>query len=80
MTTAPPRPQFCPWCGTPIPFEPHEHEPHFETLAERARGRGDDPPPLPPRVRDALAGDSFVGACPACRAVTHVVTHHAAPG
>ncbi len=46
-------------------------------LAEQARARGADPPPLPERVRDALAGDSFVGACPGCRTVSHVVAHHA---
>lgn len=75
--SAPTQPQFCPWCGTPIAFEPHEHEPRYESLAEQARARGADPPPLPERVRDALAGDSFVGACPGCRIVSHVVAHHA---
>ena len=37
MNAAPQRPQFCPWCGTPIPYEGHEHEPRFETLADKAR-------------------------------------------
>lgn len=78
MTSAPPRPQFCPWCGSPIPFEPHGHEPRFKSLADQARARGTEPPPLPDRVEDLLAGESFVGACPGCRAVSHVVTHHAA--
>ena len=73
-----PQPQFCPWCGTPIPFEPHEHEPRYKALAEQARARGVQPPPLPGRVREILAGDSFVGACPGCRTVSHVVAHHAA--
>ncbi len=77
MNAAPQRPQFCPWCGTPIPYEGHEHEPRFETLAEEARHRGEDPPPLPNRVEDILAGESFVGACPGCRTVSHVIGHHA---
>ena len=71
------RPQFCPWCGTPASFEGHEHEPRFETLAEEARRRGEEPPELPKRVEDILAGDSFVGACSACRTVSHVIGHHA---
>jgi hypothetical protein len=73
----PPQPQFCPWCGTPIAFKPHEHEPRVDSLAEQARARGERPPPLPERVHELLAGDSFVGACPGCRAVTHVVAHRA---
>lgn len=72
------QPQFCPWCGTPIPFEAHEHEPRFVSLAEQARAKGQDPPPLPERVQALLTGDSFVGACPGCRVVSHVVSHHAA--
>ena len=72
-----PRPQFCPWCGTPIAFEEHEHEPRFELAAEQARARGGDPPPLPPRVRELLAGESFVGVCAGCRTISHVVGHRA---
>ena len=34
-------------------------------------------PPLPERVSEILAGESFVGACPGCRTVSHVVAHHA---
>jgi hypothetical protein len=71
------RPEFCPWCGTPIGYEPHEHEPRYESLAEQARARGDDPPPLPERVRTLLAGESFVGVCPGCRTISHVVGHRA---
>jgi len=37
-------PQFCPWCGSPIAFEEHEHEPRIEALA---RVRGQDPAELP---------------------------------
>ena len=68
-------PQFCPWCGSPLGFEPHEHEPRYAALEAQARGRGEDPPPLPERVRDLLAGESFVAACPACRTLSHVVGH-----
>ena len=69
-------PQFCPWCGTPIAFEPHEHEPRYVALAEQARARGEEPPRLPPRVEEMLAGDSFVAACQGCRTISHVVGHH----
>ena len=71
------QPQFCPWCGSPIGYEAHEHEPRYVALSEQARIRGENPPPLPERVRDALAGESFVGACPGCRTISHVVGHHA---
>ena len=70
-------PQFCPWCGSPIGYVEHEHEPRYRTLADQARARGKDPPPLPERVQDALAGESFVCACPGCRTVSHVVGHRA---
>jgi hypothetical protein len=75
VATAPKRPEFCPWCGSPLPFEEHEHEPRYEALAEQARARGQEPPPLPQRVQDTLSGDSFVGACPGCRTISHVVGH-----
>ena len=78
MPASPSQPQFCPWCGTPLPYEKHEHEPRFETLADKARERGEEPPPLPKRVEDILSGDSHVGACPGCRTVSHVIGHHAA--
>ena len=68
-------PQFCPWCGTPIGYEPHEHEPRYAALAEQACARGEQLPPLPERVRALLAGESFVGVCPGCRTVSHVVGH-----
>jgi hypothetical protein len=74
MTAGSP-PQFCPWCGSPIGYQEHEHEPRFQVLAEQARTRGEDPPPLPERVRSVLAGESFVGVCPGCRTITHVVGH-----
>ena len=77
MAAAPPKPQFCPWCGTPLPYEAHEHEPRHVTLAEQARARGTEPPRLPERVEELLSGDSHVGACPACRTVSHVIGHHA---
>ncbi len=70
-------PQFCPWCGTPIGYEEHEHEPRYETLAEQARAEGVDLPPLPKRVRALLTGESFVAACPGCRTISHVVGHRA---
>jgi hypothetical protein len=71
------RPQFCPWCGTPLPFEEHGHEPRHETLANEARARGDEPSPLPDRVEDMLAGESYVGGCPGCQMVSHVIGHQA---
>jgi len=74
---APDQPQFCPWCGTPLAFEQHVHEPRSESLAKEARARGTEPPPLPDRVEDILAGESYVGACPGCALVTHVIGHRA---
>jgi hypothetical protein len=73
------RPQFCPWCGTPLAYEEHEHEPRHATLAAEARARGAEVPALPERVRGLLAGSSFVAACPGCRTVSHVVAHRAQP-
>ena len=77
MSTAPPQPQFCPWCGSPLPYEAHQHEPRHATLADEAATRGADPPPLPERVEEILSGDSYVGACPGCRTLSHVIGHHA---
>jgi hypothetical protein len=68
-------PQFCPWCGSPLGFEPHGHQPRYAALAEQARARGQDPPPLPERVERVLAGESWIGACPGCRVVSHVIGH-----
>jgi hypothetical protein len=68
------RPQFCPWCGSPAAFESHEHEPRYQELAER---KGVDVSELPDRVRDLLAGESFVAVCPGCRTISHVVGHRA---
>jgi hypothetical protein len=51
---APEQPQFCAWCGTPLAYEQHSHEPRHETLANEARERGAEPPPLPDRVEDML--------------------------
>jgi hypothetical protein len=65
-------PQFCPWCGSPTAFEPHEHEPRYAELAERS---GADTSMLPERVRNLLAGNSFVAACGGCRTISHVVGH-----
>lgn len=72
-----PAPQFCPWCGTPIGFEEHAHEPRYATLAAEAEARGEAVPELPARVRELLAGESYVGACPGCRVISHVVGHRA---
>lgn len=77
MSTAPPQPQFCPWCGSPLPYEAHQHEPRHVTLADEAAARGAEPPPLPERVEEMLSGDSYVGACPGCRTLSHVIGHHA---
>jgi hypothetical protein len=68
-------PQFCAWCGSPIGYEAHEHEPRYAALAAQASARGHDLPPLPGRVQEVLAGESFVGACPGCRTISHVVGH-----
>ncbi len=73
-------PQFCPWCGTPIAYVEHEHEPRHETLAREARSEGHEPPALPERVARTLSGDAFVGACAGCRKVSHVVSHEAPAG
>jgi hypothetical protein len=70
-------PQFCPWCGTPIGYEEHRHEPRFEVLAAEARAGGREPPPLPERVEGMLTGESFAGICPGCRRINHVVSHRA---
>ena len=58
-------------------YEEHGHEPRYELLANQARARGTDPPPLPERVEEMLSGDSFVTACPGCRTISHVVGHKA---
>lgn len=71
-------PQFCPFCGSPIAYAPHEHEPRHAQLAELARAQGDEPPPLPPRVRDLLSGEAFVGVCQGCRSISHIVGHRSA--
>lgn len=42
-----PRPQFCPWCASPLGYEEHEHEPRYAGLAAKARALDSDPPPLP---------------------------------
>jgi hypothetical protein len=68
-------PRFCPWCGSPIAYAEHEHEPRFAALAEQARARGEAPQPLPERVAGALAGDSYIGVCRRCRTLSHVVGH-----
>ena len=70
-------PQFCPWCGSPIVWEPRQHEPRFEVLAEQARARGAEPPPLPERLGELLSSDSYVAACQGCRTISHVVGHRA---
>lgn len=77
MVGPPATPQFCAWCGSPLAYEKHHHEPRFATLADHARASGEDPPPLPGRVEELLRGDSYVGACPGCRILSHVISHHA---
>lgn len=77
MTDVPATPQFCAWCGSALAYEEHHHEPRFETLAEEARARGEQPPPLPDSVEELMRGDSYVGACPRCRVLSHVISHHA---
>lgn len=77
MAATPTKPQFCPWCGSPLDYEEHHHEPRHAALADQARARGQEPPPLPERVEDILSGDSYVSACPGCRTVSHVIGHHA---
>lgn len=72
-----PAPQFCPWCGTPIGFEEHDHEPRHSSLAAEAAARGQELPELPERVRELLAGESYAGVCPGCRTISHVVGHRA---
>ena len=75
----PPTPQFCAWCGTPLAYEEHHHEPRYETLAKEARAQGEQPPPLPETVEELMRGDSYIGACPGCRVLSHVISHHARP-
>jgi hypothetical protein len=70
-------PQFCAWCGTPIGYEQHEHEPRYAALAKQAQARGEQPPPLPARVERMLSGESWFGACPGCRVLSHVIGHRA---
>jgi len=60
-----------------VGYEEHRHEPRYELLAEQARARGEQPPPLPGRVERMLSGDSYVTACPGCRTISHVVGHKA---
>ena len=72
MASAPARPQFCAWCGTPIGYDEHEHEPRYEELARRERI---DVTLLPERVRELLTGESYVTACAGCRTISHVVGH-----
>ena len=79
MSDAPSTPQFCAWCGSPLAYEEHHHEAKFETLAKEARDKGEQPPPLPDNVEELMRGDSYVGACPGCRVLSHVISHHARP-
>jgi hypothetical protein len=72
-------PQFCPWCGSPLGYEEHGHEPRYALLADQARARGADPPPLPGRVERMLGGESWVAACPGCRILSHVIGHRPSP-
>jgi hypothetical protein len=77
MAQSPTAPQFCPWCGTPIGYEAHEHEPRYETLAAEAKTEGRKPPPLPERIQKMLSGESYAGICPGCKRINHVVSHRA---
>lgn len=77
MVNPPSQPQFCAWCGSPLAYEQHHHEARFETLAGQARAKGEQPPPLPRRVEELMRGDSYIAACPGCRVLSHVISHHA---
>jgi hypothetical protein len=70
-------PQFCPWCGSPVGYAEHDHEPRYRTAAREAELRGETVPLLPERVGRILAGASYVAGCPGCRTVTHVIGHRA---
>ncbi|MBW3609735.1 MAG: hypothetical protein KY463_15635 [Actinobacteria bacterium] len=48
-------------------------------MADEAQASGEDPPPLPESVEDVMRGDSYIGACPGCRVLSHVISHHARP-
>src|SRR5262249_9441370 len=80
LTATPGAPRFCPWCGSPLGYRPHEHEPRIASLASAARARGAELPDLPEGIEDLPSGESFVGGCPRCRIVSHVVAHRAAEG
>ncbi len=70
------QPQFCPWCGSPMGFSEHAHEPRFELLLTQAQAQGPEPS-IPPRIEALMTGESYVGACQGCRIVSHVISHRA---
>ena len=72
------RPQFCPWCGSPMPFREHAHESPAERIITEARRAGETPS-VPEKLEDLIFGTSFVGACHGCRNVSHVISHSADP-
>ncbi|MBA3748135.1 MAG: hypothetical protein H0W96_11690 [Solirubrobacterales bacterium] len=79
MSDALENPRFCAWCGSSLAYEQHHHEARFETLAEQARAGGETIAPLPQSIEELMRGDSYVGACPNCRVLSHVISHHARP-
>ena len=80
MAEARSQPRFCAWCGAPLEYEEHHHEPRYATLREQARQSGENPPPLPDRVEELLRGESYIGACANCRVLSHVISHHTPEG
>lgn len=70
-------PRFCPWCGTEIGFEHHADESPFASLATDAKA-SDPELPVPSRIVEMLTPECFVGPCPECRVLTHLVSDHAA--
>ena len=63
------RPQFCPWCGTPSPYQADPRTPLWQQAAEET-GRE-----APDVVQDALDTESYVTGCAGCRRVSHVIGH-----
>ncbi len=63
------QPEFCPWCGTPVPYRSDSHTPLYRTLADEHQV---EPPDV---VEDSLHTDAFVCGCPGCRRISHVIAH-----
>ncbi|MFN2388173.1 MAG: hypothetical protein ABR575_01000 [Actinomycetota bacterium] len=63
------QPQFCPWCGVPVPYRADEHTPLYRALADQ---KGVEPPDA---MEHSLHTDAYVCGCPGCRRVSHVIGH-----